>query len=326
MKTAVASIATAIMTIIFPILYIAPANATIENVSIVMSAATKTTDAFSPNPIRIDVGDVVTWVNDDSQPHTITSGTGPDDINKGKEFDTSPNLNPLFLPGKTFSHTFTQPGTFEYFCQLHPNMVGTVQVAAATTTASPPAVEGEEQHSASAAQGELQSESSGRSNTTTAAEKLAAVQTQYQQALSRLHAADKYDTPSIMVNARDSMTKTFITNIELMKENSSKTTIGMPSGFASWIGWTPMVVVEDGSTQPVEVACPIPNAFPVAGGYISAPGTQVEVSMMQLGIMNQTAGANRNINGWEFIVHTPAGSQLGAAEPFWGAVLCIGKA
>lgn len=97
--------------------------------SITVGASSKTTDAFSPNPININVGDTVTWTNDDSQPHTVTSGSSgtPD----GK-FDSSPNFKPLLVPKQTFSHTFTQAGDYPYFCALHPNMVGTVKVAATT--------------------------------------------------------------------------------------------------------------------------------------------------------------------------------------------------
>jgi len=69
----------------------------------------------------------VVWTNDDSAPHTITSGEAatPDG-----EFDSSPNFNPLLTPGQTFSHTFEKAGKYQYFCQLHPNMIGTVVVAA----------------------------------------------------------------------------------------------------------------------------------------------------------------------------------------------------
>lgn len=95
-------------------------------VSIVSGASTKTTDAFSPDPVNAKVGDTVTWTNNDSQPHTVVSGqnTKPD----GK-FNSSPNFNPLITPGQTFSHKFTEAGTYPYFCQLHPNMVGTVKVS-----------------------------------------------------------------------------------------------------------------------------------------------------------------------------------------------------
>jgi plastocyanin len=99
------------------------------SVSIVSGASSQTTTAFTPNPLNVKVGDTVTWTNDDSQPHTITSGKGSSDAEKGKVFDSSPNLTNLMAPKATFKHTFTAAGTFEYFCQLHPNMVGTVNVS-----------------------------------------------------------------------------------------------------------------------------------------------------------------------------------------------------
>jgi plastocyanin len=95
-------------------------------VSIVSGASTKTTDAFSPNPVNAKVGDTVVWTNNDSQPHTVVSGQNAKPDNK---FNSSPNFNPLITPGQTFKHTFTQAGTYPYFCQLHPNMVGTVNVS-----------------------------------------------------------------------------------------------------------------------------------------------------------------------------------------------------
>jgi plastocyanin len=98
-------------------------------VSIVNGASTKTNDAFSPNPISAKVGDNVTWTNNDIQPHTVVSGTGPNDPKKGEAFNSSPNLNPLINAGATFSHKFTQAGTFQYFCEIHPMMTGTVNVS-----------------------------------------------------------------------------------------------------------------------------------------------------------------------------------------------------
>jgi plastocyanin len=95
-------------------------------VSIVSGASSLTDTAFSPNPVQVSVGDTITWTNDDSQPHTVTSGQNgqPD----GK-FDSSPNFNPLLAPGQTFEHTFTEAGQYPYYCALHPNMVGTVSVS-----------------------------------------------------------------------------------------------------------------------------------------------------------------------------------------------------
>jgi plastocyanin len=100
-----------------------------SNVSIVSGAETLADKAFSPNPMNVKVGDTVTWTNDDSQAHTVTSGKGENDPDKGKVFDSSPNFNPLLAPGQTFQHKFTTAGDFPYFCQVHPTMIGTVVVS-----------------------------------------------------------------------------------------------------------------------------------------------------------------------------------------------------
>src|SRR5215208_1438798 len=96
------------------------------SVSIVSGSSSLTDTAFSPNPIQVSVGNTVTWTNDDSQPHTVTSGSNGQPDNK---FNSSPNFNPLLSPKQTFSFTFTQAGDYPYFCMLHPNMVGTVNVS-----------------------------------------------------------------------------------------------------------------------------------------------------------------------------------------------------
>ena len=83
--------------------------------------------SFSPNPINTKVGGTVTWTNKDTIAHTVTSGTGPIDPNKGKEFDSG--LSTLLTPGKTFSHTFNTGGEFTYYCQVHPTMIGKVVVS-----------------------------------------------------------------------------------------------------------------------------------------------------------------------------------------------------
>jgi plastocyanin len=100
-----------------------------SNVSIVSGAETLADKAFSPNPMNVKVGDTVTWTNDDSQAHTVTSGKGENDPDKGKVFDSSPNFNPLLAPKQTFQHKFTTAGDFPYFCQVHPTMIGTVVVS-----------------------------------------------------------------------------------------------------------------------------------------------------------------------------------------------------
>ena len=98
-----------------------------KNISIVSGASTLSDKAFSPNPINVKVGSSVTWTNKDAVAHTVTSGTGPSDPNKGKEFDSG--LSALLAPGKTFTHTFKTGVEFPYFCQIHPTMVGKVAVS-----------------------------------------------------------------------------------------------------------------------------------------------------------------------------------------------------
>ncbi|HEX7032280.1 MAG TPA: plastocyanin/azurin family copper-binding protein [Nitrososphaera sp.] len=78
--------------------------------------------AYSPNPIEIENDETVTWVNKDFDPHTVTSGGfGGEDV--GQEFDSG-----YMGPQSMFSFTFEEEGEFNYFCAIHPNMVGTVIV------------------------------------------------------------------------------------------------------------------------------------------------------------------------------------------------------
>ncbi len=77
---------------------------------------------YIPADISISVGDTVTWSNDDTAAHTVTSGLaseGPDG-----NFDSS-----LFMAGTTYEHTFDAAGEYPYFCMVHPWMTGTVTVS-----------------------------------------------------------------------------------------------------------------------------------------------------------------------------------------------------
>jgi nitrite reductase (NO-forming) len=94
---------------------------TATGVSIVPGSSSLTTDAYAPNPVQVSVGSTVTWTNDDSQPHTATSG---ENATPDGTFDSG-----IMAPAATFEHTFTEAGEFPYFCILHPNMVGTVSVS-----------------------------------------------------------------------------------------------------------------------------------------------------------------------------------------------------
>ncbi|MGI9565458.1 MAG: PEFG-CTERM sorting domain-containing protein [Nitrosopumilus sp.] len=86
------------------------------------------TDAcYTPSSVSVGVGETVTWSNDDTAAHTVTSGSAADGVDG--IFDSS-----LFAAGTTFSHTFEEEGTFDYFCMVHPWMVGAVTVGATAGT------------------------------------------------------------------------------------------------------------------------------------------------------------------------------------------------
>jgi plastocyanin len=74
--------------------------------------------AFAPQRIVVQAGTTVTWTNADDAPHTVVSTTK---LFKSSALDTADK----------FSFTFATPGTYEYFCSLHPHMTGTVVVEAA---------------------------------------------------------------------------------------------------------------------------------------------------------------------------------------------------
>lgn len=100
----------------------------------------ETNSCFDPHEAIVDVGGEVTWTNSDTAAHTVTSGDlNKDPDNVGTKFDSS-----LFGPGKTFPHKFDEAGTFPYFCQVHPWMVGIVTVQAAMTGNEEPPMEEKE--------------------------------------------------------------------------------------------------------------------------------------------------------------------------------------
>jgi predicted secreted protein with PEFG-CTERM motif len=80
-----------------------------------------TNECYIPYEVTVDVGGEVTWTNDDSAAHTVTSGSAAD--GPSGVFDSS-----LFMAGTTFSHKFEAAGTYPYFCMVHPWMEGIVVV------------------------------------------------------------------------------------------------------------------------------------------------------------------------------------------------------
>jgi len=78
---------------------------------------------FVPETLTVSKGTTVTWTNEDTTLHTVTSGS-PEAGNSGTEFDSS-----YLAAGKTFQHPFNTAGTFDYYCTLHPFMKGKVVVS-----------------------------------------------------------------------------------------------------------------------------------------------------------------------------------------------------
>ena len=81
----------------------------------------ETNSCFTPADITINAGDTVEWNNIDTAAHTVTSGSpadGPSGV-----FDSS-----LLMADATFAFTFEDAGEYDYFCMVHPWMVGSVSV------------------------------------------------------------------------------------------------------------------------------------------------------------------------------------------------------
>jgi amicyanin len=71
--------------------------------------------AYQMATIQVRVGTTVTWTNQDNVPHSITFKNGMKDSG-------------LLYQGQSFSYTFSTPGTYQYYCTVHPYMVATVTV------------------------------------------------------------------------------------------------------------------------------------------------------------------------------------------------------
>jgi plastocyanin len=70
---------------------------------------------FAPATLTVPVGATVTWVNEDDIPHTVVD---EERRFRSKALDTD----------DSFAYTFSTPGSFDYFCSLHPHMIGTIIV------------------------------------------------------------------------------------------------------------------------------------------------------------------------------------------------------
>jgi plastocyanin len=79
--------------------------------------------AFNPQTLNIKVGTTVTWINNDTVTHDVTSDTG---------LFTSGNLT----NGQSYNYTFNQTGSYPYHCAIHPSMTGTIVVSTTASTST----------------------------------------------------------------------------------------------------------------------------------------------------------------------------------------------
>lgn len=82
--------------------------------------------AFGPATLTVDAGDTVTWTNHDTAPHDVKTTSGPVALH-----------SPMLAKGSTWTYRFSVPGTYRYYCTVHPDMLATLVVKAAPAGAPP---------------------------------------------------------------------------------------------------------------------------------------------------------------------------------------------
>jgi plastocyanin len=86
------------------------------------SSVINNTQFYSPPEVHVAAGSSIKWTNDDNVGHTVTQG-------KPSEGANSTGFNSGHIqPGGTFVHFFDESGTVDYFCTIHPYMIGEVIV------------------------------------------------------------------------------------------------------------------------------------------------------------------------------------------------------
>ncbi|MFZ0327260.1 MAG: plastocyanin/azurin family copper-binding protein [Nitrososphaeraceae archaeon] len=97
-------------------------NSSSLNTMKVRIIADEAEEPYMPGSIIINNGDKVSWINTDVEAHTMTSGLASS-TDRGKQFNSG-----LLNANQTFEHTFDKPGTYSYYCTIHPIMTGLVNV------------------------------------------------------------------------------------------------------------------------------------------------------------------------------------------------------
>jgi len=100
-----------------PILAVAPPAVAVEQAMAIKDFA------YAPANIQINAGDTVTWTNLEAViPHDVSTSI-PDQPPPVLPFES-----PLLQTGESFTFTFSTPGVYQYFCSLHPTMLGYITV------------------------------------------------------------------------------------------------------------------------------------------------------------------------------------------------------
>jgi plastocyanin len=98
-------------------------SSTASNTTEVKIIGDEVKEPYIPGSIIIQSGDKVSWVNSDEEVHSVTSGL-ESSAGRAKQFDSG-----LLNANQTFEHTFDKPGTYSYYCTVHPIMTGLVNVS-----------------------------------------------------------------------------------------------------------------------------------------------------------------------------------------------------
>ncbi len=109
--------------------YLLSSSAKPASVTVVMpnGVGSNTALNFQPSTITVVIGvnNTVVWTNSDSVPHTVVTLSGPAPFNSPAAISSPASIS----AGSTFSFTFGTPGTYSYYCTIHPGwMKGTVIV------------------------------------------------------------------------------------------------------------------------------------------------------------------------------------------------------
>ena len=99
------------------------ASGSVTTISIIVGASVPTNGQFyEPNNVETTIGSMVTWVNDDSAPHTVTSGS----VENNRPTPDGSFDSGIMNPGDSFPFVFDKAGEFVYYCTVHPWMTGKI--------------------------------------------------------------------------------------------------------------------------------------------------------------------------------------------------------